>query len=162
MKKYLILFAFISYSINILAQETEFKYYDPAADAVKEVNDAIAKAKSSNKNVLLQIGGNWCKWCRLYDRWSHSTPLVDSLIKADFVVVHVNFSPENKNPELMKKLGYPQRFGFPVIVILDKDGNRIHTQNTAYLEEGDGYSEKKVEEFLKNWNAEALSEKNYK
>ena len=138
MKKYLILFAFISYSINILAQETEFKYYDPAADAVKEVNDAIAKAKSSNKNVLLQIGGNWCKWCRLYDRWSHSTPLVDSLIKADFVVVHVNFSPENKNPELMKKLGYPQRFGFPVIVILE------------------------VEEFLKNWNAEALSEKNYK
>jgi len=146
----------------INAQTTELKYYDPNADAMKEVNEAVSRANESNKHVLLQIGGNWCKWCRLYDKWSHGTPIIDSLIKADYVVVHVNFSPENKNPELMKKLEYPQRFGFPVIVILDKKGNRIHTQNSGYLEEGEGYNEKKVEEFLKSWNVNAFNEINYK
>lgn len=162
MKISLMLFVFISFYVNGIAQEPEIKYYDPNADAIKEISDAVVKAKSNNKNVLLQIGGNWCKWCRLYDRWTHANPKLDSLIKADYEVVHVNYSPENKNPELMKKLAYPQRFGFPVIVILDANGNRIHTQNTAYLEEGEGYSEKKVEEFLKNWSADALMDKNYK
>lgn len=162
MKKLLLFFALLSPIAVVNAQTTELKFYDPNADAMKEVNDAVIRANESNKHVLLQIGGNWCKWCRLYDTWSHNTPKIDSLIKADYVVVHVNFSPENKNPELMKKLEYPQRFGFPVIVILDKKGNRIHTQNTGYLEEGEGYSEKKVEEFLKSWNVNAFNEINYK
>ena len=62
----------------------------------------------------------------------------------------VNYSKENKNLAEMKKLEFPQRFGFPVFVILDSNGKRIHTQNSSYLEEGDGYSKKKVIDFLTN------------
>ena len=151
----------LSTAIYCHAQNTELKYYDPTADASKDIELALLKASSDNKNVLLQIGGNWCKWCRLYDKWSHATPQIDSLINVNYIVVHVNFSPENKNPKLMNRLGYPQRFGFPVIVILDSKGARIHTQNTSYLEENDGYSEKKVAEFLSQWSTKALSGENY-
>ncbi|MBL0341462.1 MAG: thioredoxin family protein [Bacteroidetes bacterium] len=161
MRRIFLLLLMLASATYSYSQQTELKYYDPLADALKEVNKAVLKANSNQKNVLLQIGGNWCKWCRLYDKWSHSTPLIDSLINANFEVVHVNFSPENKNPELMKQLGFPQRFGFPVIVILDSKGNRIHTQNTGYLEEGEGYSEKKVAEFLRNWSTTALDGKSY-
>lgn len=152
----MILLMIMMWNFTLHAQVTELKIYNPDADAIADVNKAMEKASISNKNVLLQIGGNWCKWCRLYDKWSHSTPQIDSLIRADYEVVHVNFSPENKNPELMKMLGYPQRFGFPVFVILDAKGNRIHTQNTGYLEDGEGYSEKKVAEFLEQWNYAAV------
>ncbi len=162
MKKLILLTTFLFAIIMVNAQTTEMKYYDPNADAMKDVKEAVAKAKESNKHVLLQIGGNWCKWCRLYDKWSHETPMIDSLLKADYVVVHVNYSPENKNSELMKELEYPQRFGFPVIVILDKKGIRLHTQNSGYLEQGEGYNEKKVEEFLQSWNVNAFDEVNYK
>jgi hypothetical protein len=47
------------------------------------------------------------------------------------------------------KLGYPQRFGYPVFVILNGDGERIHTQNSEYLENGKGsYDKNKVQSFL--------------
>ena len=50
----------------------------------------------------------------------------------------------------------------PVFVILDKNGNRIHTQNSAYLEEGKGHSPKKVLEFLKHWSPASIDPKSYK
>lgn len=79
----------------------------------------------------------------------------------NFIVYHVNYSPENRNEVVLASLGYPQRFGFPVFVILDGQGNRIHTQNSAYLEEGRGHSTKKVLEFLKDWSPTAIDPKQY-
>ncbi|MDX5442362.1 MAG: thioredoxin family protein, partial [Hymenobacteraceae bacterium] len=63
---------------------------------------------------------------------------------------------------VLEKLAYPQRFGFPVFVVLNSNGERIHTQNSAYLEEGQGYSKKKVLEFLGQWSPDALQPKRYK
>jgi hypothetical protein len=74
----------------------------------------------------------------------------------------VNYSKENKNPDILADLGYPQRFGFPVLVILDGNGNRLHTQNSAYLEQEKAYSMETVIEFLKQWTPAALDPENYK
>jgi hypothetical protein len=74
-----------------------------------------------------------------------------------YVPIMVNYSKENRNLAELKKLEYPQRFGFPVFVILDNNGKRIHTQSSAYLEEGEGYSKKKVLDFLKQWTPDALN-----
>jgi hypothetical protein len=83
------------------------------------------------------------------------------LIKADYEYIFINYSQENKNMDIMSELGNPQRFGFPVLVILDNRGNRIHTQNTAYLEENKSYSEKKLRGFLLNWNPRATDPLKY-
>ncbi|MBK9047940.1 MAG: hypothetical protein IPL74_15030 [Bacteroidetes bacterium] len=85
----------------------------------------------------------------------HETTTVDSIINTNCIVLHLNYSKENKNNEALNRLGKPQRFGFPVFVILDGSGNRLPTQNTGYLEEGEGYSEKKVIDFLQQWTPEA-------
>jgi hypothetical protein len=75
--------------------------------------------------------------------------------------VRINFSKENKNPEIMARLGYPQRFGFPVLVVMDAEGNRLHTQNTGYLEQDKGYSMEKVKGFLLDWNRAAIDPVTY-
>jgi hypothetical protein len=80
----------------------------------------------------------------------------------NYITIKVNYSKENRNFEALKKLDYPQRFGFPVFVILDADGKRIHTQSSAYLEEGEGYSKKKILDFLTQWSPEALNPNRYK
>ena len=162
MKIKILLFFLFFFSKTISAQDSTFTVYNPNADAVMDLNEAVTRANSEGKHVMVQIGGNWCKWCRMFYLWSHENKTIDSLLIADYVVLHANFSKENKNPALMKRLDFPQRFGFPVFVILDGSGNRLHTQNTGYLEAGEGYSEKKVVEFLKQWNAASLKEENYK
>jgi hypothetical protein len=73
----------------------------------------------------------------------------------------VNYSKENKNLPLLKELEFPQRFGFPCLVVINKDGKRIHTQDTSYLESGEGYDPKKVLGFLNSWSVKALDPSAY-
>lgn len=148
-------------SIQSNGQE-KFNLYNPEADAQKEIAEAVVKAKSENKNVFLHIGGNWCGWCKLFDDLIQSDEELKSLLHDNYEVVQVNYSPENKNLDVLASLDYPQRFGFPVFVILDSDGKRIHTQNSGLLEEGRGHSKRKVQEFLMQWSPKALDPANYK
>ncbi|RZJ77309.1 MAG: thioredoxin family protein, partial [Flavobacterium sp.] len=78
-------------------------------------------------------------------------------ITTNFETVKVNYSKENKNEAVLKNLKNPGRFGFPVFLILDGNGEVIHIQNSAYLEEGKGHSVKKVTDFLKNWTYNAVN-----
>ena len=156
---FLLVFLFIS--VTAIAQ-TDSLIYHPEADAKKDIVAAVAKAKAENKHVVLMIGGNWCRWCRMFEKFRLSDEKVDSTVKRDFVWLHVNYSKENKNEEVLKSLSFPQRFGFPVFLILDSDGKLLHTQNSAYLEQEEGYSEEKVVDFLHQWRREALMEENYR
>ena len=44
--------------------------YDPSADAMADISRAVTIAKKSNKHVFVKVGGNWCGWCKLYDKFS--------------------------------------------------------------------------------------------
>ncbi|MBK8492895.1 MAG: thioredoxin family protein [Saprospirales bacterium] len=138
------------------------KLYDPSADAKAEIAKAVDKAASEGKHVFLQIGGNWCKWCTYFDEKVRSNDTLRTAMEGNYVVYHLNYSKENMNDEVLASLGYPQRFGFPVFVILDSKGKRLHTQNSAYLEQGQGHSTQKVLEFLNQWSPAALDPDRYK
>ena len=141
----------------VFSQEEGIKIYNPDADAKANITTAVERAKAENKHVLLQVGGNWCPWCiRLHDFMAADSQ-VDSLLNADYQRVMVNYSKENKNDAIMKELGYPQRFGFPVLVILDQNGRRIHTQDSWFLEKEKSYDREKLLHFLKMWNYTAAN-----
>jgi uncharacterized protein YyaL (SSP411 family) len=136
--------------------------YDPDINAHEQITNAIIKAQATNKHVLIQVGGNWCPWCIKLHQYMSESARIDSLVKADYILIYVNYSKENKNPESMARLGYPQRFGFPVLVILSSDGERLHTQNTAYFEKNEYYNEEIILEFLKHWNRKAIDPVTYR
>ena len=60
------------------------------------------------------------------------------------------------SPDAMDYLGNPQRFGFPVFVIIDGDGNVLHIQDSALLEQGKGYNKKHIMRFLSVWTTDAV------
>ncbi|AMR30426.1 hypothetical protein A0256_02820 [Mucilaginibacter sp. PAMC 26640] len=158
-KLFVILSVFVL--INAAKAQEKPKLYNPAADAKADIAAAVKKAAGAHKNVLLQIGGNWCSWCIRFNGVVTQNDTLNTYLNANYEVVHVNWSPENKNEKLLAELGYPQRFGFPVFVILDAKGNRLNTQNSSYLEEGKGYSKEKIKEFIENWAPAALDPKSY-
>ena len=132
------------------------KIYDEQADAMQQIRTAVAQAQQEGKYVLCQVGGNWCPWCLRFAEFATTNPKVDSVITANFVYIHVNYSKANKNSDAMTYLGNPARFGFPVFVIIDSEGHPIHIQQSDYLEEGKGYNEKRVADFLLNWTPAAV------
>ena len=135
--------------------------YNPAADAKTEIADAVKQASKEHKNVLLQIGGNWCKWCLSFNNLVSNDEVLNKYLHDNYVVVHVNYSKENMNEKVLAELGYPQRLGFPVFVVLDDKGNRLYTQNSGGLADGKGHSREKILRFFKDWSPEALDPKNY-
>jgi len=135
--------------------------YNPDANAKKDISTAIVTAAKEKKHVLIQIGGNWCIWCRRFYKFVEEDTELKTTMDKNYVVYHLNYSKENKNLPVLKELGYPQRFGFPVFVILDEKGNRIHTQNSGLLESADSYDKKKVLDMLKQWSPAALQPSNY-
>jgi thiol:disulfide interchange protein len=136
--------------------------YNPNEDAKFSLDSCISKAKKENKHVLVQIGGNWCKWCIEFHRFAKADSKIDSILRTDFVYYLLNYSKENKNLDLLSKLGFPQRFGFPVFVVINGDGVRLHTQNSSYLEDGGkSYDAKKTIEFLQQWSFDSMDPKNY-
>jgi thioredoxin-related protein len=147
--------------VNFAKAQDKPHLYNPAADAKADINAAVKRASVTHKNVLLQIGGNWCVWCIRFNDLVTKNDTLNNYLTKNYEVVHVNYSPENKNEKLLAELGYPQRFGFPVFIVLDGKGNRLHTQNSSYLEEGKGHSKAKVLEFLESWSPSALDPKNY-
>lgn len=159
--KQLTLSFFLLFAVVGYAQESKPKIYSPEADAEADIAQAVQKAGSEGKHVLLQIGGNWCYWCLEFDKLVKGNDTLKTAFEANYEVVHVNYSPENKNEEVLAKLEYPQRFGFPVFVVLDGKGQRIHTQNSEYLEEGKGHSVKAVLAFFNAWSPKALDPKSY-
>lgn len=159
MKKLILLFLIVV-SYELRAQDSLI--YHPEINATEQIKSATSKANAENKHVLLMVGGNWCKWCRMFNKFVTTDLQLDSTMNKNFIVEHINYSKENKNEEVLKQLKFPQRFGFPVFVILNSNGEVIHTQNSAYLEKGEGYNKETVLDFFHQWRKDALDEKSYK
>lgn len=163
MKRFLFLLIAISVGVTGFAQtqpkaeSVGVKIYNPAANAQTDLDAAAAKAKKENKHVFVQVGGNWCVWCIRFHNLVEETPDLKNYLATNFETVRVNYSPENKNEAVLKKLKNPGRFGFPVFLILDGNGEVLHIQNSAYLEEGKGHSPKLITDFLKNWTYKAVT-----
>ena len=137
------------------------KVYDTKADAKADIKEAIELAQKEGKHVFLQIGGNWCPWCIKFHNFIEADSELKTYMNNNYEVVKVNYDRENRQEELLTTLEFPQRFGFPVFVILDSKGNRIHTQNSAYLEKDKSYNKDVVLGFFKNWSPTATDPASY-
>lgn len=161
MKKLFTIISLCFISIGLFAQETK-EIYDTQIDGMKQIDQAIEAARESGKHVLIQVGGNWCPWCIRFHGFVKEDPELTKLVSDNYEVVLLNYSQENQNQEALARLEYPQRFGFPVFVILDSNGKRIHTQNSAYLEEGKSYNRETVIRFMNHWTKKAIDPQSYK
>ena len=124
--------------------------FDPARDSEKDLADAVAKAKVSGKFILLDIGGEWCIWCKTLDLFFYDNEELHKMMTDAFEVVKVNWSTENKNEKFLSK--YEPVKAFPHFMILDKNGKFIQSQDTGVLENGKGsYNIDKLKAFLTIW-----------
>ena len=105
------------------------------------------------------MGGNWCPWCLRFAEFITTDSTINAVVEENFVYIHVNYHPRKStewSAAMMKRLNNPERFNFPVFVVLDEQGNVLHIQDSSYLEEGKGYNKEKVLRFFQNWTPKAV------
>lgn len=151
-------------SLTANAQNGLKKVYNEDINPIEQIDQAIVKAKSEDKFVICQVGGNWCPWCLRFADFITNDTTISKVIDENFEYIHVNYNPRKSGGEekaqqaaaLMKRLDNCGRFGYPVFVVLDADGKVIHIQDSSFLEEGQGYNQEKVLRFFKNWTPKAV------
>ena len=67
MRTLLLIAGFFIYN-NSHAQTDTTHLYDPNAKAEKDIASAVKQAKAEKKFVLLEAGGNWCSWCKRFNK----------------------------------------------------------------------------------------------
>ena len=142
------------------------KVYNEDINPIEQIDQAIEKSKSEGKFVICQVGGNWCPWCLRFADFITNDTTISNVIDENFVYIHVNYNPRKSEGEekmllakkMLERLNNPARFGFPVFVVLDDEGKVLHIQDSSFLEEGQGYDQKKVLRFFKNWTPKAVKQ----
>jgi thioredoxin-related protein len=120
--------------------------FDPVRDAVADVQRALDLAQAQRKLVLIDVGGEWCSWCHIFDRFVASHPEVKKVLDEHYVLVKVNYSPQQRNEQLLSR--FPKAKGYPHFYVLDSAGGLIASQASAALEAGKDYDPAKVLQFL--------------
>ncbi len=159
----LALFALLSCGVSY-AQSGLPRVYNEEINPVEQIEKALATSAKEGKFVIAQLGGNWCPWCLKFADFITKDGEIKKMVEENFVYIHVNYNPRKKlegaqkeqTQKMLRRLGNPVRFGFPVFVVLDAKGKVLHTQDSNYLEEGESYNKKKVMSFFKNWSPNAV------
>ena len=138
------------------------KVYNDELNPMEQIDNAIAQAKEQGKFVICQVGGNWCPWCLKFADFITKDEEIATVVDENFVYIHVSYNPhmstdEARDKAMLQRLGNPGRFGYPVFVVLNHDGNVIHIQDSSFLEEGKGYNKDKVLRFFNNWTPKAVN-----
>ena len=138
------------------------KVYNNDIDPMEQIDKALVQANEQGKLVICQVGGNWCPWCLRFADFITKDEEIAKLVDDNFVYIHVSYNPhsstnETRDKAMLKRLGNPGRFGYPVFVVLKQDGDVIHIQDSSFLEEGKSYNKEKVLRFFNAWTPKAVN-----
>ena len=124
--------------------------YDPGRNPFADGRAALKLAKETRRRVLIEVGGDWCSWCHVLDRFLIEHPFLQVTLNKTFVLLKVNVDETNDNAEFLS--AFPRAPGYPHMYITDSDGNILFSQDTAEFLDNGKYSEQRFRLFLDHWS----------
>ena len=126
--------------------------YRADVDAKKEIQEALAHAKPSNKRVMLVFGGNWCYDCHVLDA-ALRDPAIAPTFEKYYELVHVDIGQGERNGDLVRKNKINLERGVPAISLLDSTGKLIFNDKGGEFEGARRMTEEDLLAFLEKWKA---------
>jgi hypothetical protein len=140
--------SFLSLALVCHAVAANGSGYDPSDNPAATLESAIAEAKTSNKQVLVIAGGDWCRWCLILNTFLSQNPDVKAELDRSFVTMKAYHGEENRNTPFFSKL--PRAKGYPHFWVISKEGKATQSINTGPLENGrDSYDKAAFLRFIR-------------
>jgi thioredoxin 1 len=124
-------------------------YPDPSV-AKTEIRQALERARTQHKRVILDFGGNWCGDCQVLDIYFHD-PANKSLLEENFELVDVNIGRYDANQDIADHYGIPLKRGVPALVVLSPDGKVLLAQTNGEFEKMRTLQSSDLTKFLNDW-----------
>ena len=126
--------------------------FPPEREPMKDLQSASARAIRENKNILVELGADWCVWCHRLERFICEHHDLLHLRTNHFVHMRVFTGAEGVfNMDITSK--FPPFDGIPNYFIYDPYSELLHSQDTELLELGESYDYGKVLEFFTFWGS---------
>ncbi len=106
---------------------------DTAGLTWKSMDQGLAEAKRTHKNIMVDVYTTWCKWCKKLDEDVYGNKEVAAYLSKQFVLVKLNgegtatltYKGETKSEQQFAgTLGVT---GYPTIVFFDQQGEPINS-----------------------------------
>lgn len=98
-----LLLLLLTFSFALSAQIDEFA---SEVNYSRDYNAALKDAKSQNKLLMLVVVGDYCPWCKKFERKTLNSTLVQGQVKKDFIPVIIDKAKDKGKypPEFYSKL----------------------------------------------------------
>ena len=126
--------------------------YDPGRDKQGLITRALDRAAAEDKSVLLVLGGDWCGWCKVLEDDIDRSEELTGLLQQHYIVAKVYC--DAGSPGIRYKPRQQPAAGafymnirakaYPHLVILDSDGNRLHSKSMGGMLKKGRYSESRL------------------
>lgn len=123
--------------------------YDPDRDPFADGQNALEYAQQTQRNVMIEVGGDWCQWCHILDQFINDHAKVKTFLHDNYVLLKVNVSDANKNEAFMSSM--PAVGGYPHLFITNSTGSIIFSGDLSPMLNKGKFSEKLFLEFLERW-----------
>jgi len=151
--------SFTSFAAQTLIKASDLptysKIYNEKSNPFTDATNAIALANKTGRNVLIEIGGNWCTWCKKMDAFLEKNPKVYQALHSKYVLLKVSVSDENENKAFMA--GLPPVLGYPHMYVSTGEGKMLLSKDTGELQENGQYNAPIWLTFLTKWQAKSAS-----
>jgi hypothetical protein len=108
--------------------------YGVAADAMGDVDAALARAAGNGKRVLVVLGANWCHDSTALAGWLE-TPRFAALVSARYELVFVNVgmpqTGDGHNLDVARRFGLAEMKGTPALLVLTAEGEAVNRDTAA-------------------------------
>jgi thioredoxin 1 len=138
--------AFVATSVRSAAPDI----YPAPGQARADIASALHTASATHKRVILDFGGNWCPDCVVLDRYFHDARNLP-IVKANYVVVHINIGHMDANVELADRYGIPLKKGVPALAVLSSSGKVLYSQKGGEFEDMRNLESSALTQFLIRW-----------
>ena len=115
----------------------------------QDVLQALSEAARTNRNILIEYGGDWCKWSKRM-QCVLETPEISSFIKENFVFLRSYVGADGSYDSSCIEL--PSTSSVPYFSLVRSDRTVIANQATEEFEFLWLYKKAAILEFLRKWS----------
>lgn len=119
-------------TVNIA--HAEARPFLETADAMRDVDTALAAAVAGDDKVIVIMGANWCHDSRALAGW-FAMPRFATMLSGRYQVVYVNVgTPQTghgRNLDVAKRFGIRKVKGTPLVMVLSADGKLLNSPKDA-------------------------------
>ena len=129
----------------------EARSFAVSADAMADVDAALARAAQRGTRMLLVMGANWCHDSRALAGWLEA-PRFAELVEREFELVYVNVglpqTGDGHNLDVAKRFGLDELPGTPNLLVVTADGTLINADTATTWRNAASRSEDAIYEEL--------------